>query len=634
MKARRHGWFHPIAALAAIVPATVVAQSSAPDLSALSLEELANVRISSVSRRPERLADAPAAVYVITREDIGRSGYQTLPDILRLAPNLVVARQDAGTYAISARGFNSTTANKLLVLIDGRSVYTPLFSGVFWDAADTLLEDIERIEVVSGPGGTLWGANAVNGVINVITRNARDTQGGLLAAEIGTEDRRGAARWGGLAGDDAKFRAYAKSFQREDSERPSGASARDDIRKAQAGFRLDGGHADNGYTLQGDLYDGSIDQPVGARKTLGGVNLLGRWNRPTADGGNLQLQAYYDHTRRDHPGTFAESLDTVDIDVQHQFSWRNDHDVLWGGGARYSRDDVTNSAALAFLPARKTLSLANVFAQDTIRLDDRIRLTVGARVEHNNYSGWEFEPNVRVSWRVSPQSLLWSALSRAVRTPSRLDREFFAPGAPPFTLLQGGPNFQSEKLTALDIGYRGQPNARVSYAIAAYWNRYDDLRSVESISSTLLPVVIANGMKGHTAGLEAWGTWQVRDWWRLSAGANWMHRSLGFKAGSRDVAGVQAAGNDPKHQYMLRSSMNFAPSMEFDVNLRAMGALSNPAIPSYTALDLRWGWRVRRDVELSVQAFNVTDRRHLEFGTLAQRTEVPRSVAVKLVWRL
>ena len=608
---------------------------SSTDLSGMSLEDLANVEISSVSKRPERLTTAAAAVYVISREDIRRSGYTSIPEILRLAPNLNVARQDASQYAISARGFNSINANKLLVLIDGRSSYTPLNSGVFWDVQDTFIEDIERVEVISGPGGTLWGANAVNGVINVITRNARDTAGALVSVAGGAEERNAGARWGGKLGENASFRVYAKGFERDNTERASGASARDDFRNRQIGFRIDGGQLGNAFTLQGDSYDGSIDQATNARKQVSGTNLLARWNRALDDGSAVQVQAYFDHNRRDHPGTFAETLDTYDIEAQHNFTWRGAHQILWGGGYRSSRDSVTNSAVLAFLPPKLRLSLANVFVQDTIALDERLRLTLGIKFEHNNYTGLEIQPNARLAWQLADQSLLWTGLSRAVRTPSRVDRELFAPGNPPFTQLAGGPNFQSEKLTAFEIGYRAQPSPRFSYSATAYYHKYDDLRSLESISPTGgLPAVIANMMEGRTHGVELWGTWQAADWWRLSAGLNAPHKNLHFKPGSRDVTGLRGAGNDPHHSVTLRSTMNLGPRTEFDVSLRSVTSLPNPAIPSYVTMDMRLAWEVSRDVELSLTGFNLLDRGHPEFGTPGVRSEIPRSFLVKLLWKL
>jgi iron complex outermembrane receptor protein len=608
---------------------------SSTDLSGMSLEDLANVEISSVSKRPERLTAAAAAVYVISREDIRRSGYTSIPEILRLAPNLNVARQDASQYAITARGFNSTTANKLLVLIDGRSSYTPLFSGVFWDVQDTFIEDIERIEVISGPGGTLWGANAVNGVINVITRNARDTAGALVSVAGGPQERNAGARWGGKLGENASFRVYAKGFERDNTERASGASVRDDFRNRQIGFRIDGGRLGNAFTLQGDSYDGSIDQAVSTRKQVSGTNLLARWNKALDDGSTMQVQAYFDHSQRDYPGTFAESLDTYDIEAQHNFTWRGTHQVLWGGGYRSSRDSVDNGLALAFLPAKTRLSLVNVFAQDTVALSERLRLTLGIKFERNNYTGLEIQPNARLAWQLADNSLLWTGLSRAVRTPSRLDRELFSPGSPPFTVLAGGPNFQSEKLTALEVGYRAQPSPRFSYAVTAYRHKYDDLRSLEGTSPTGgLPAVISNMMQGHIQGVEFWGTWRPVDWWRLSAGLNTLHKKLGFKPGSRDLAGVQAAGNDPDHKITLRSSMNLGPRSEFDVILRSVAALPNPAIPSYVALDVRWAWQFSEDAELSLTGFNLLDRGHPEFGSLAARSEIARSFLVKLTWKL
>lgn len=619
----------------AVIAADATTESLSPaDFSRMSLEDLANVEISSVSKRPERLSNAAASVYVITREDIHRSGSTSIPELLRLAPNLQVARVDSSQYAISSRGFNSTTANKLLVLIDGRSIYTPLFSGVFWDAQDTFIEDIERIEVISGPGGTLWGANAVNGVINIITRHSRDTAGALVSIGAGNDERGAGVRYGGKLGEDTSFRIYAKGFGRDATVRASGASARDDFKNRQVGFRIDGGRQGNTFTLQGDSYDGSIGQAANNDKTISGSNLLARWNKALDDGSSLQVQGYFDRNRRNHPGTFGETLDTVDIEAQHSFVWRGTHQILWGGGYRSSHDAVTNSAVLAFLPANQRLSLANVFLQDTIALGERVDLTVGAKLEHNNYTGLEFQPNARLAWQLADQSLLWTALSRAVRTPSRTDRELFAPGNPPFTTLAGGPNFQSEKLTAFEVGYRAQPSPRFSYSVTAYRHRYDELRSLESISPTGgPPAVIANMMEGHAYGVEMWGNYRLRDWWRLSAGLNTLRKHLRFKPGSRDILGLQAAGNDPSHQVSVRSTMNLANRLELDLGLRSIGALPNPAVPGYVALDARLGWQVSKDVELSLAVFNLLDKGHPEFGAAPARSEIGRSFYAKMLWK-
>ena len=604
----------------------------AADLSRLSIEELANIEITSVSKRAEPLSGAAAAVYVITREDIRRSGATSIPETLRLGPNLQVARVDASQYAISARGFNSTTANKLLVLIDGRTVYTPLFSGVFWDVQDTLLEDIERIEVISGPGGTQWGSNAVNGVINIITRKSSDTQGGLASAGAGTAERGTTMRYGGRLGEDATYRIHGKSFNRDNTVGASGVGARDSWNKGQVGFRMDWSRTSDAITLQADAYDGSIDQAVNNNKTIAGGNLLARWNRTLADGSAVQVQAYYDKTRRVYPGLFGEVLDTYDVDAQHRFKWGKSHDIVWGGGYRLMRDDVTNSASLAFLPANRDLSLANIFIQDSIALDELLELTLGAKLEHNSYTGLEVQPNARLGWKLHDNALLWSSVSRAVRTPSRLDRELFAPTSAPF-LIAGGPNFVSEKLTAYEIGYRAQPVPRASFSISTFYNVYDELRSVEPAGAGPIPIVIANKMDGTSQGVEMWGSYQVLDWWQLKGGYNYLKKDLRLKPDSRDATGVSAAGNDPAHQFSLRSTMNLPRNLEFDVGLRAIGRLPNPDVPAYVGLDARLGWTVAKGVELSLTGTNLLDRRHPEFGILGTRSELGRAFYAKMLWK-
>lgn len=616
------------------LPLLAAAANSAPltleALARFSIEELSEIEISSVSRRPESLREAAAAIYVISREDIRRSGASSLPEVLRLAPNLQVARLDASRYAISARGFNSTTANKLQVLIDGRSVYTPLFSGVFWDAQDTLLEDIERIEVVSGPGGTLWGSNAVNGVINVITRRAQDTVGTLIQAEAGNTERQLAARHGVRLGDDASLRVYAKGLVRDDTFTPSGADAGDGWHKAQAGFRLDWGRGADTLTLQGDTYDGAIKQGANPDASLGGVNLLGRWSHRLADDGNVQLQTYYDRTRRQIPGTFGEVLETWDLELQHRLRWGARQDIVWGGGYRLMRDDVTNTPALAFLPAQRDLHLSNIFVQDSIALDKAWKLTLGAKLEHNSYTGLEFMPDARLAWQLNPNALLWGAVSRAARTPSRIDREFFVPGPPsPPTGLAGGPDFQSEKLTAYELGYRAQAT-NLSYSITAFHHDYDRLRSLEPAPGGGLPFVIANGMRGQTEGVEAWGNVQVNPDWRLTAGFTYLWKRLSFAPDSRDTR-LALAGNDPTHQFFLRSSHTLRHGLELDLFLRAIGELPDPAVPGYVAVDARIGWTVARGLELSLVGNNLFDQRHQEFASTVGG-ELGRSLQAKLRW--
>ena len=584
----------------------------------MSLEELANLQVTSVSRRAERLADAPAALYVITGEDIRRAGVSSLPEALRLAPNLEVARVNSSQYAISARGFNNAIGNKLLVLIDGRVVYTPLFSGVFWDAQDTLLEDVERIEVISGPGATLWGANAVNGVINVITRHSSETRGTLAEAGAGNKERGIAARHGfDLSG--GAMRIYAKAFDRDNTVRTDGSPVRDEWRNAQGGFRGDWA----GFTLQGDLYKGSSRQPVGDDTTIAGGNLLGRITHD-----RLQAQLYYDNTQRDIPGSFSERLNTFDAEIQHSFDLTPDQVVTWGGGHRRAYDHVTNSNLFAFLPDKTTLRWTNVFAQDEIALRPEWRLTLGSKLESNVYTGTEFLPSARLAWKRDPHQLLWTAASRAVRAPSRLDRDLFSPAQPPF-LLAGGPDFRSEVAKVYELGYRAQPSARLSYSVTGFYNQYENLRSVERSGSVF---VLGNKMEGRGKGFEAWGTFQATRNWRLSAGALFLDQDLHLKPDSTDTTGVAAAGNDPKHQFSLRSSLDIAGNQHFDVMARYVGELPNPKVPAYTAVDARYAWQLNRSFELSVTAQNLFDHAHPEFGAAATRSEIERAVFVRLKW--
>jgi iron complex outermembrane receptor protein len=593
--------------------------ASRSGLADLSLEELANLEVTSVSRRAEPLSGAPASIFVITNDDIRRSGATSLPEALRLAPSLHVARVDARQYAISARGFNSTVANKLLVLIDGRTVYTPLFSGVFWDAQDTLLEDIERIEVISGPAGTLWGANAVNGVINVITKSATDTRGTLAYAGGGNEESGLGARHGLRLDNGGGLRVYGKGFSRDSTVRASGADVPDQWHSGQAGFRADWGAGADSYTLQGDAYQGKADQAAPGDVRISGGNLLVRWQRQLAGGDRVQVQAYFDNTHRELPGTLAERLDTYDIEFQHALAVGRDHLLAWGGGHRMARDQVTNMG-VQFLPAKRDLNWTNVFVQDEYRWRDALRFTAGAKVEHNPYTGSEFLPSARLAWRLDESRLLWAAASRAVRAPSRIDREFFIPG------LAGGPDFRSEISKVFEIGYRSQASTRASYSITAFHSLHDHLRSIEG-------TVLGNRMEGESTGLEAWGKLQVTPRWRLSAGATLLDQDLRLEPGSSDTRGVPAAGNDPKRQFSLRSSHELGAGRELDLLVRYVSALPDPAVPSYTAFDARYAWRPRAGLELSVSVQNLFDERHPEFGSAASRAEIERGVFVKATWQ-
>jgi iron complex outermembrane recepter protein len=612
-------------------------------LADLSLEELGNVEVTSVSKTSERLSDAPASIFVITAEDIRRSGSRSLPEALRLAPNLQVARTGADTYAISARGFNNSNAlaNKLLVLIDGRTVYSPAYSGVFWDQQDVMLEDVERIEVISGPGATLWGANAVNGVINVITRPAQNTQGGLVAAGGGNTDVGAAVRYGSKLGESGNFRLYGKSSRFDNTERADGASLPDGWQFNQAGFRADLGQSSSNFTFQGDLYNGrGDDRTLGGPIEVSGVNLLARLNKQFSSGSDIQLQAYFDRAQREDRTSFQGDTDTYDLEFQHGIPLGR-HKVLWGAGYRQARDDLPATVpvppaaglVISFVPESRTLSWQNVFVQDEVRLSETLKLTLGIKFEKNDYTGWENLPSARLAWKATERQLLWGAVSRAVRAPARLDRDFHLalviPAVPlTIPIINGGPDFESEVANVAELGYRAQPWSSFSLSVTAFYHDYDKLRSGQPA-----PAVIQNMIEGEVSGVEAWATYQATGNWRLSGGLVELRKDLRVKPGSPDPVGPSALGNDPEHQWMLRSILNLTPRHDFDVMVRRVSRLPEPEVPAYTAVDARFAWRPRSDLELSVTAQNLFDPTHPEFGALPGRSEIPRSVFGKAVWR-
>ncbi len=604
-------------------------------LKKMSVEELMDIEVTSVSKRPERLSETASAVQVITQEDIRRSGATSLPEALRLASNLEVAQRDSRQWAISARGFNSTASNKLLVLIDGRTVYTPLFAGVFWDVQDTLLEDIDRIEVISGPGATLWGANAVNGVINIITKDAKDTQGALLAGGGGTELRGfGGMRYGGALAPNLRYRVYGKYFDRDSTVLPDGRDASDDWNMGQGGFRMDWDASEsNAFTVQGDGYEGRISQAGEDDIDVSGANVIGRWSHTFSEGSDLTLQLYYDRTHRNDPRNVSEDLDTYDVDFQHRFPLGERHDIVWGLGYRLIEDDiVSNTAAVAFLPPQVSRQWFSGFVQDEIALvKDRVHLTLGTKIEHNDYTGFEFQPSGRLAWRLSEQQTLWSAISRAVRTPSRIDREFFQ--STPFP-IDGGPDFDSEELLAFELGYRVQPFFRLALSLAAYYNDYDHLRSLEQVSPPMaFPVVIANGLEGESYGAELTADYRVTDGWRLRAGYTELRIDLRPKPGSTDTFLGSFESNDSEHHFSLRSSLDLPGHWELDGAFRYVSRIDNQQVPAYGELDVRLGWQASPELEFSIVGQNLLHDDHAEFGALATRREIERGVFAKVLWR-
>lgn len=596
-------------------------------LADLSFDELADIKVISVSKKAERIGSAPASIFVITNEDIRRSGATSLAEALRLAPNLQVAQINAQNYAISARGFNSSTANKLLVLIDGRIVYTPLYSGVFWDTQDVVLEDLDRIEVVSGPGSTLWGTNAVNGVINIITRSAKDTQGELLAVGAGSHRHGATLRHGGTLDNGTQYRVYGQYTDQNNTARAIGRQTRDAWHSERSGFRADWAGEQEQLTLQGDAYNGTLDQTANQAK-ISGINLLSRWTHGLSDGASTSLLAYYDQTVRDFPGTYSETLDMLNVEFQHTLQPLDAHSVIWGASYRYALDRVGNSAALAFLPAQIDQKWASLFAQDEIALHEDLRLILGARLDRNDYTGVEVLPSARLAWQLSAEEMLWSAISRTVRAPSRLDRDLLISATP--SSLVPNSSFRSEVAQIYELGYRAQPTNALSYSLTAFHTQYDHLRTLERSGNDY---IVGNEMAGISSGLEAWGAWQATSVWRLSAGVTAQREKLRLKPGSTDPTGVSGAGNDPAYTWQLRSQLALSPHSDFDLMARRVSALPNPTVPGYTAVDARFALRLERDLELSLTAQNLFDRNHPEFGSAVGRSQIPAGIFVKLLWR-
>ena len=638
----------PLAAQDAYVPPST--------LKKLSVEELADIDVTSVSRYPEKVSEAAAAVAVLTSEDIERSGVTTIPDALRLVPGLDVAQVDSHTWAISSRGFNDTFANKLLVLIDGRTVYTPLFSGVFWDVQDTLLEDIDRIEVVRGPGATLWGANAVDGVINVITKSARDTQGLFVSTGGGTEERDFFnVRYGVKIDDDTFARVYFKYFDRDSSVLPDGTDTHDAWNMARGGFRFDSEpSSENSFTLQGDIYNGNEDEiysvptmlppfatTIVSTDQVSGGNLLGRWTHTFAPDSQLTLQAYYDRTERETP-IFGERRDTGDIDLQDRFDWGDRQKIIWGLGYRITHADIKNSVNVSMFPTNRTLNLYSAFVQDEILIvPDRLHLTLGSKFEHNDFTGFEIQPSARALWTPGHAQTIWGSISRAVRTPSEAETDIRLnpAGAPPgFATIHGNPDMESEKLIAYELGYRVQPIDQLKLDLTGFYNDYDDLRTLEPRRPALdLSSLIENREFGETDGVEVSATAQVTRQWRMQGSYSYWEARLHREPGSHDTSTKMTdEESSPHNQFFIRSLLDVGWNIQFDSTLRYVDVLPAPKIPSYLTLDLRLAWSPRKDFEVSIVGRNLVDDRHLEFAPTfigTQKTDVVRSVYGMVVWR-
>jgi iron complex outermembrane recepter protein len=631
-------------------------------LKKLSLEELLNMEVTSVSKRPEKLSETASAIQVVTGTDIRRSGASSIPEALRLADNLHVAQKGSHAWAISARGFNTDLANKLLVLIDGRSVYTPLFSGVFWDVQDYLLEDIDRIEVISGPGGALWGANAVNGVINITSKSAKDTQGVYVEGGAGSELRGfGGVRYGGQLATNVFFRVYGKYFDRDEAVFPNGSDASDSWNMGQGGFRLDAEISPQDvFTLQGDFYSGREKISTGGKAGVKGGNVLTRWTRTFSEDSDLSLQLYYDRTHLSLPvapndfapaGRLKDDLDTYDLDFQHRFRIGERNQLIWGLGYRFTHDEVENAPALAFFPTTLDHHLYSGFVQDEITLvPERLRFMLGTKVEHNDYTGFEFEPSGRLVWTPTERQTVWTAVSRAVRAPSRIDRDVRLPTplAAPLVnnLLVGGSGFESETVIAYELGYRLQIGPKLSASIATFYNEYDDVRSTslsppDPIFGLPFPLFYENNLEGETYGFELSADYQVLKWWRLHAGYTFLRGDIDIQSGRTDFNNALNETADPKHQFSLRSSMDLLENLELDARLRWVDSFrfnnsGTPAtVPSYFELDVRLAWYPAKNLELSIVGQNLLQDHHLEYviSSPNPREEIERSVYGKVTWR-
>lgn len=664
---RRH-WH--ITVLAVLTVAPNAAQQN-PDLSQASLEDLMNIQVTSVSKKEQKLSKTGAAVFVITQEDIRRSGATNIPDLLRMVPGVDVAQMDASTWAISIRGFNDRYADKVLVLIDGRSVYSPDYGGVDWDEQDVPLEDIERIEVIRGPGGTIWGANAANGVINILTKSSKATQGGLVSASTGSRaTSNGLIQYGDQLGQDGAFRVFAKQTNIDSLNFPDGSPAGDGWHMTHGGFRADWDLSQqDSLTVQGDLLQtgGSetittlfsdalpLERTIGSVTAVNSGNLLAHWQRRFANGSDLSFQAYYNRDDRTWLG-IHDVLNTIDVDVSHHFGAGSRNDVVWGFGYRFTQDRSTPGYAVTLLPLYPTDNLANGFLQDEIRLSRSLSMTVGSKIEHNAYTGFEYEPSAQLVWDLTDRQALWMSAARAIRQPARFDAALDIdystvplPGGS-FELIKIVPNtdLHAEELRDLETGYRAQVNDRISFDFAAFLSFYSSLEtqdvgspyvtSGDGMSYVVVPARIGDFGNGRTYGGEVFANWNASRKWRITAGYSFLQVDLDLAPGSANRRLVENANSSPGNQAQVRSFLNLTHRLDWDSSVAYVGALADGAsgtTPAYARLDSRLGFRIGEAAEVSVVGQNLLTPRHLEFYYVypVNPVEIERSVFGRITWR-
>jgi iron complex outermembrane receptor protein len=606
------------------------------DLSNLSIEQLAQIRVTSASKQPQPLSEAPASIYVIDHDQIVRSGAVTIPEMLRLAPNLQVYQSSPAHWVVTARGLNGqpvsqSFSNKLLVLVDGRTVYTPLYSGVYWDMPDLLPDDIERIEVISGPGATLWGANAVNGVINIITRAAQSTGGIYADARAGINEQVAGVRLSGAAGRQLSYRAYLRWLHQDPFDLAASGPADDAWHRLGGGFRVDWTPGtDDSVTFEGDIFGGRENQSARAHENISGHDLVVRWSREPDPDHHLQVQAFYDRSSRSsHPHNGSFYVDTYDVDLQDSTPVDSRNQLVWGGGARLAHYRISGTANLFFVPPSRDLFLANAFVQDSFALSPAVTFTAGLKAEHDPYVGTSLLPDLRLAIKPGGSTLLWGAVSRAVRsaTPFDVDVQERVPGV----TLSGNRDFRTEKLTAFELGVRLQPRAQLSLSATAFYHRYDDLRTVEVLPGPGLNLTWGNQLAGHSYGMETWANASLLPWWTLSVGATLLHEDFHFKAGaSAPFIGAAQNGVDPGHWLTFKSSMDLGNSITLDLDMRAVGRLEQVAIPAYAELGGRLAWRLSDHLKVALSGANLLHARHIEYPT---GDAIPRKVLVGLEWR-
>ncbi len=640
----------------------------APRLKDLTLEELANVEVTTPGKSPESAFRTPAAVYVLTQDEIRRSGATNIPEALRLVPGVEVSRIDSYKWAIGIRGFATRLSKGVLVLIDGRSVYTPLFAGVYWEAQDVPLQDVERVEIIRGPGATIWGPNALNGVINIVTRSASESQGfraTLLGGNV--DEALLTARYGGAsASGNLHYRTYLKGVKRGPQWHPDGVDF-DTGEVGGAGARLDWARSSKDtskdtLTLQSELYSGHIgnrlaitsfnppsSESVDGKAGIGGGHVMGHWNRRMEGGSELRMQAYYDRTER-HDLNFSEDRDTLDLDFVHLFA-RGRHRLTWGLGARWSRGDFTPVVeSVLFLPEDATDRLYSGFLQDELSLGERFGLTLGAKFLDHNLSGFEAQPSVRLAFTPTARQTFWAAVTRAVRTPSRADTDLrltalLDPSVPFFLRLEGNPEFGPEQVLGYEAGYNHVAGQDLSFSLAAFYNAYDDILGIDVRPSfveadpppphLLVPVFFGNELRGRTKGVELAPTWNASSWLRFKAAYSYLAIELVSRPGHNDPTTIgQVEGSSPKHRFMLQSLVDLPRGMEVNVVYRKVGGLPSQDAPAYDTADLGFTWDGSARWSFSVVGRNLLDAHHKEFGSDGgSDVEVRRSYYARVTFR-